>query len=63
MLFRDDKHAHFPRKPITDEDHMKAKKRDIDLKQQRTEQINSSKYRKEDDIREGDTVLVRNYTK
>ena len=37
--------------------------RDNGLKQQRTEQINCSKYRKEDEIREGDKVLIRNYTK
>ena len=37
--------------------------RDNGLKQQRTEQINCSKYRKEDEIREGDKVLIRNCTK
>ena len=53
MMFRDDKHTHFPRKPITEEECIKARNRDNGLKQQRTEQINCSKYPKEDDIKEG----------
>ena len=63
MTFRDDKKTHFPRKSITEEECIKARIRDNGLKQQRTKQINCSKYRKEDDIREGDKVLIRNYMK
>ena len=63
MIFRDDKQTHFPRKPITEEECIKARNRDNGLKQQRTEQINCSKYQEEDDVREGDKVLIRNYTK
>ena len=46
MIFRDDKQTHFPRKPITEEECIKARNRDNGLKQQRTEQINCSKYQK-----------------
>ena len=63
MMFRDDKQTHFPRKPITEEECIKVRNRDNGLKQLRTEPINCSKYRKEDDTREGDKVLLRNYTK
>ena len=63
MIFRDDKQTHFPRKPITEEECIKARNRDNGLKQQRTERINCSKYQKKNDIREGDKVLIRNYTK
>ena len=63
MMFRDDKQTNFPRKPITEEECIKERNRDNRLKQQRTEQISCSKYQKEDDIREGDKVLIRNYTK
>ena len=44
MRFRDDKQTQFPRKPITEEECIKARSRDNRLKQQRTEQINCSKY-------------------
>ena len=61
MMFRDDKHTHFPRKPITEEECIKARNRDNGLKQQRTEQINCSKYPKEDDIKEGFSLeTIRN---
>ena len=63
MMFRDDKQTHFPRKPITKEEFIKARNRDNGLKQHRTEQINCSKCQKEDDIREGDKVLIRTYMK
>ena len=62
-MFRDDKQTKFLRKPITAEECIKARTRDNRLKQQRTEQINCSKQRKEDGIKEGDKVLIRNYTK
>ena len=62
-MFRNDKETHFSRKPITEEECIKARNRDNGLKQQKTEQIKCSKYRKEDDLREGDRVLIRNYTK
>ena len=62
-MFRNDKETHFSRKPIIEEECIKARNRDDGLKQQRTEQFKCSKYRKEDDIREGDKVLIRNYTK
>ena len=42
---------------------IKASNNDNGLKQHWTEQISCSKNRKEDDIREGDKVLIRNYTK
>ena len=63
MMFRDDKQTLFPRKSITEEECMKARCRDNKLKQERTEKINCSKYRKEDEIIVGDNVLVRNYMK
>ena len=63
MIFRDYKQTYFPRKPITEEECIKARSRENGLKQQRTEQINCSKYQKEDDIKGGDKVIIRNYTK
>ena len=42
-MFRDDKQTKFLRKPITEEECIKARSRDNRLKQQRTEQINCSK--------------------
>ena len=63
MMFRDYKQTYFPRKPITEEECIKARSRENGSKQQRTEQINCSKYQKEDDIKGGDKVIIRNYTK
>jgi len=63
MLFRDDKYTDFPRKPVTDNDIIKARIKDTELKAERTEKINSSKYKKHDQVCVGDIVLIRNYNK
>ena len=63
MLFRDEKYAHFLRKPIKEEDCIKARNKDHDLKQERTYKLRSPKYRKKDGIREEDEVHIRNYSK
>ena len=62
MLFRDNKYAHFSRKPIKEEDCIKARNKNHDLKkQERTYKIKSPKYRKKDGTREEDQVHIRSY--
>lgn len=48
MLFRDDKQTSFPRQPVRKVDTEMARDHDEQRKTDRTEQINASKYRKED---------------
>ena len=56
MMFRDDKQTHFPQEN-------ESQKRSVSRREiETTEQINRSKYQKEDDIR-GDKFLMRIYTK
>lgn len=61
MLFRDNKKTIFPREAVTEKDIEIAKNRDKQQKKERTEKLNSSKYRKGDVIELADTVLIRNY--
>ena len=50
MLFSNDKHTSFPRQSVRERDIEIAREHDEQWKEERTEQINASKYRKEDVI-------------
>ena len=63
MLFRDDKLSSFPRNSVRTKDIIKAKEKDQKMKLQRTDEINESKYKKQDEINIGDRILARNYLK
>ena len=63
MLFRDDKLSSFPRNSVRTKDIIKAKEKDRKMKLQRTDEINESKYKKQDEINIGDRILARNYLK
>ena len=63
MLFRDGKQTVFPRKLVTDSDVSLARERDKQMKQERTERIDTSKYIKQDQIYVGDKILIRNHIK
>ena len=60
MLFRDDRQTSFPRQPVTERDIEIVREHDEQRKKDRAEQINASKYRKEDFIELRDKVLIRN---
>ena len=62
-MFGDDKQTYFPKKRISEEECIKARSRNNGLKPETAAQINCSKYRKKDDIKGGDKVLMRNYKK
>lgn len=61
MLFRDDKHTHFARKPITEENCIRELEPKTMVRKNR--QSTSSKYKTKDKIGEGDKVFIRNYSK
>ena len=61
MLFRDGMQTNFPRKPVSKEQIMEAKEKDVVAKQKNEEKVNSSKYRKSSSFSLGDKVLVRDY--
>ena len=63
MLFRDDKRSIFPRKSVRTKGIIEAKEKDQKMKLQRTNGLNESKYKKEDEIDIGDRILIRNYRK
>ena len=63
MLFRDGKRTVFPRKLATNSDVSLTRERDKQMKQERTDKISTSKYKKQDQIYAGDKVLIRNHTK
>ena len=63
MLFRDGKWTVFPRKIVTCSDVSLARERDKQMTQERTGKINTSKYKKQDQINVGDKALIRNHTK
>ena len=63
MLFRDVKETVFPRKLVTDSDLSLARERDKQMKQERTDKIDTSKYKKQDQMYVGDKILIRNHTK
>ena len=62
-LFRDGYRSTFPRKQVTDEEIQQAIERDQKLKAKRADEINASKYRKQADIKIGNTVLIRDLNK
>ena len=51
-MFEDGKQTHFPKKRISEEECIKARSRKNGLKPETAAQINCSKYRKKDDIKE-----------
>ena len=63
MLFRDDKRSIFPRKSVRTKDIIEAKEKDQKMKLQRTDEMNESKYKKQDETDIGDRILTRNYRK
>ena len=60
MLFRDGVRSEFPRKVCTEDDITSARKRDLEQKKRKQEEVNSSKYRKQTNLLVGETVLIRN---
>ena len=63
MLFRDNKRSIFPRKSVRTKDIIEAKEKDQKMKLQRTDEMNESKYKKQDETDIGDRILTRNYRK
>ena len=63
MLFRDGIRNKFPRISVSDKDIEEARERDRQLKQERMEKINQSKFRIESIFENGDSVVLRNYNK
>ena len=61
MLFRDPPQSVFPRRSTDPQTIVDARQRDIRLKAERQEQINSGKFRKTSTFTVGDTVLIRNF--
>ena len=60
ILFRSGYRAGLPATdPLTDEQVEEARRKDIEQRTARTDKLNTSKYRKEDDIQVGDTVYTR----
>ena len=65
MLFRDDTCSIFPRKSVTTREIIEAKENAQKMKLQRTDEMNESKYKKQDEIEIGDRILletIRNNT-
>ena len=62
MLFRDGKRLVFSRKLVTNSDVSLAREGDKQMRQERTDKINTSKYKKRDKSKVGDKVLIRNHT-
>ena len=63
ILFRNGKRIVFPRKLVTHSDVSLARERYKQMKQERTDEINTSKYKKQKQIYVGNKVLIRNHTK
>jgi len=61
MFFRDGMRTNFPTKPVSNEQIMDAKEKDVVAKQKNEDKVNSSKYRKSSSFSLGDKVLVRDY--
>ena len=61
MLFHDGMKSVFPRQHISSTQMRNARDRDRQQKLCNQEQVNSSKFRQESQMKIGDTVLVRNY--
>ena len=60
MLFRSGYRSGFPAtEPLTDEQAEEARERDIKQRSERTNKLNNSKHRKDDDLRVGDIVHTR----
>ena len=58
MMFRDGMKNKFPRVKVSEEQVKIARERDMQIKQERGDAINASKYRKESDFQNGDRVLL-----
>ena len=63
MMFRDGMKNKFPRVKVSEEQVKIARERDMQIKQERGDAINASKYRKESDFQNGDRVVLRNHYK
>ena len=63
MMFRDGIRSQFPRKTIPENEIVVARKKDLEQKERKQEEVNSSKYRKQADMLIGETVLIRNTSK
>ena len=63
MLFRDAPDSAFPRVTVSEYQVAEARKRDCDTKVERQLEVNNSKYKKRSDVKIGDWVLIRNFTK
>ena len=63
MLFRDGIRSEFPRKAFTENEITTARQKDLEQKERKQEEVNSSKYRKQADLLVGETVLIRNSSK
>ena len=63
MFFRDGYRTTFPRIQASNEKIEQAKARDQKLKIERSESVNSSKYRKQTEIKIGDTVILRDFNR
>jgi hypothetical protein len=63
MMFRDGIRSQFPRKALTENEIAIARKKDLEQKERKQEEVNSSKYRKQADMLVGETVLIRNPSK
>ena len=60
MLFSYNKQTSFPRQPVTERNTEIGREYDEQQKNDRTEQVNASKYRKENVVKLRDKVLIRN---
>lgn len=60
MLFSYNKQTSFPRQPVTERNTEIGREYDEQQKNDRTEQVNASKYRKENVLKLRDKVLIRN---
>ena len=63
MLFRDAPNSVFPGVTVSAEQIAAARERDREAKVQRQMEVNDSKYKKKSDVKEGDWVLIRNFSK
>ena len=63
MLFRDPPNAAFPRTSINDEQVEEARQRDEQIKLERQQKINSSKYTSTTKFKIDEQVLIRNFNK
>ena len=63
MIFRDQPQSHFHSRKLSDEEVENARTRDKMIKESRTAEINSKKYKQFSLVEEGDRVLLRNKRK